>query len=55
LGQISQLAATVPQTKSVLPCQRTVCIMNDHRCVRDIEASDVADIAQRVMTQSSVR
>ncbi|NOJ41218.1 lipopolysaccharide heptosyltransferase II [Bradyrhizobium australiense] len=55
---LNDLAATVLQTKSKLPCQpcqRTVCTMNDHRCMRDITASEVADIAQRVMTQSSVR
>ena len=55
---LNGLAATVLQTKSKLPCQpceRTVCTMNDHRCMRDISASDVADIAQRVMAQSSVR
>jgi heptosyltransferase II len=53
---LNGLAATVLQTKSKLacqPCQRTVCTMNDHRCMRDIEASEVADIAQRVMAQSS--
>jgi len=54
---LNGLAATV-LTKSELscqPCQRTVCTMNDHRCMRNIEASEVADIAQRVMAQSSVR
>ena len=38
---LNGLAATVLQTKSVLPCQpcqRTVCTMNDHRCMRDIAA-----------------
>ncbi|HEY3148710.1 MAG TPA: glycosyltransferase family 9 protein, partial [Dongiaceae bacterium] len=56
---LNGLAATVLQTKSVLPCQpcqRTVCTMNDHRCMRDIPAADVADIAQRVLvSQPSVR
>jgi heptosyltransferase II len=55
---LNGLAATVLQTKAVLPCQpcqRTVCTMNDHRCMRDIEAAEVAEIAQRVMAQSSVR
>jgi heptosyltransferase-2 len=55
---LNGLAATVLQTKSKLPCQpcqRTVCTMNEHRCMRDIAASEVADIAQRVMAQSSVR
>jgi heptosyltransferase-2 len=47
---------TVVQDKETLscqPCQRTVCTMNDHRCMRDIEAVEVADIAQRVMDQSA--
>ena len=26
------------------PCQRTVCTMNDHRCMRDIAAADVVAI-----------
>jgi heptosyltransferase-2 len=52
---LNGLAATVLQTKSKLPCQpcqRTVCTANDHRCMRDIEATEVADIAQRVMAHS---
>jgi heptosyltransferase-2 len=54
---LNGLAATV-LTKTQLscqPCQRTVCTMNDHRCMRDIAASDVVDIAQQVLAQSSVR
>jgi heptosyltransferase-2 len=27
--------------------------MNDHRCMRDIPASDVADIAQRVLAETA--
>ena len=53
---LNGLAATVLQTKTVLPCQpcqRTVCTMNDHRCMRDIEASDVVEIAQRVLVHSA--
>jgi heptosyltransferase-2 len=49
---LNGLAATVLQQKEKLscqPCQRTVCTMNDHRCMRDIAASDVADIAQRLV------
>jgi len=56
-GPLNGLAATV-LTKTQLscqPCQRTVCTMNDHRCMRDIPASDVADIAQRVLAQASRR
>ena len=44
---LNGLAATVlTKTKlSCQPCQRTVCTMNEHRCMRDIPASDVAEIA----------
>ncbi len=49
---LNGLAATVQQTRTTLacqPCQRTVCTMNDHRCMRDISAAEVAAIAQRVL------
>ncbi|WP_342740178.1 lipopolysaccharide heptosyltransferase II [Bradyrhizobium sp. B117] len=49
---LNGLAATVVQDKSVLscqPCQRTICKMNDHRCMRDIAASEVVGIAERVL------
>jgi heptosyltransferase-2 len=52
---LNGLAATV-QTKTVLacqPCQRTICTMNDHRCMRDIAASDVAEIAGRVLEEAA--
>ncbi|VIO76801.1 ADP-heptose--LPS heptosyltransferase 2 [Bradyrhizobium ivorense] len=55
---LNGLASTVLQTKSKLPCQpcqRTVCTMNDHRCMRDIAAEEVVDIAERVLAQISVR
>jgi heptosyltransferase-2 len=54
---LNGLAATV-QTKTVVPCQpchRPVCTMNDHRCMRDIPASDVADITMRVLAEAGVR
>jgi heptosyltransferase-2 len=54
---LNGLAATV-QTKTVVPCQpchRPVCTMNDHRCMRDIPASDVADITVRVLAEAGVR
>src|SRR5689334_22148634 len=54
---LNGLAATVQQTKTHLacqPCQRTICTMNDHRCMRDIAASDVVDIAQRVLEQAGL-
>jgi heptosyltransferase-2 len=52
---LNELAATV-QTKTTLscqPCHRTVCRMNDHRCMRDIPASDVAAIAERVLNEAA--
>ena len=52
---LNGLAATV-QTTTVVPCQpcqRPVCKMNDHRCMRDIPASEVAEIAQRVLTETA--
>jgi heptosyltransferase II len=55
---LNGLAATVLQTKTVLscqPCQRTVCTMNDHRCMRDISASDVAEITDRVLREVTTR
>src|SRR3984957_10761635 len=54
---LNGLAATV-QTKTVVPCQpchRPVCTMNDHRCMRDIAAADVVDIAERVLTEAIAR
>jgi heptosyltransferase-2 len=52
---LNGLAATV-QTKTQLacmPCQRTVCTMNDHRCMRDIAAADVVAIVQDVMRSAA--
>jgi heptosyltransferase-2 len=54
---LNGLAATV-QTKTVVPCQpcqRPICTMNDHRCMRDIPASDVVAIAQRVLADAGAR
>ena len=54
---LNGLAATV-QTKTDVPCQpchRPVCTMNDHRCMRDIPASDVVTIAERVLTETGAR
>jgi heptosyltransferase II len=51
---LNGLAATV-LTKTQLscqPCQRTVCTMNDHRCMRDIPASDVVATVIRVMAEA---
>lgn len=50
---LNGLAATV-QTKTTVPCQpchRPICTMNDHRCMRDIPATDVAEIASRLLAQ----
>jgi heptosyltransferase-2 len=55
---VNGLAATVVQTRSQLscqPCQRTVCTMNDHRCMRDIPASDVVETVQRVLGEAGTR
>jgi heptosyltransferase-2 len=52
---LNGLAATV-QTKTMLPCQpchRPVCTMNDHRCMRDIPATDVVEIAARLLAEVS--
>lgn len=52
---LNGLAATV-QTKTQVPCQpchRPICTMNDHRCMRDIPASDVVAIAQGVLTDAA--
>ena len=48
---LNGLAATVLTTTklSCQPCQRTVCTMNDHRCMRDIAAAEVVEITQRVL------
>jgi heptosyltransferase-2 len=54
---LNGLAATV-QTTTVVPCQpchRPVCTMNDHRCMRDIAAADVAAIAGRVLTEAAAQ
>ncbi len=54
-GPLNGLAATV-QTRTVVPCQpchRPVCTMNDHRCMRDIPASDVVAIAERVLSEAA--
>lgn len=51
---LNGLAATV-QTKTVVPCQpchRPVCTMNDHRCMRDIPASDVVETVQAMMREA---
>ena len=53
---LNGLAATV-QTKTHLacqPCQRTICTMNDHRCMRDIAASDVVSIVLQLFERNRV-
>jgi lipopolysaccharide heptosyltransferase II len=54
---LNGLAATV-QTKTEVPCQpchRPVCRMRHHRCMREIPASDVAEIAERVLAEIGAR
>ncbi|MEY9186183.1 heptosyltransferase-2 [Bradyrhizobium sp. USDA 326] len=55
---LNSLAATVVQDKEELscqPCQSTICKMNDHRCMRDLTASEVAGIAQRVLREARAK
>jgi heptosyltransferase II len=54
---LNGLAATV-QTRTpppCEPCQRTICTMNDHACMRTIPASDVVAITERVLTEAGAR
>jgi heptosyltransferase-2 len=54
---LNGLAATV-QTRTTVPCQpchRPVCTMNEHRCMRDIPASDVVETTQRVLIEAGAR
>jgi heptosyltransferase-2 len=54
---LNGLAATV-QTKTEVPCQpchRPVCRMQHHRCMREIPATDVAAIAERVLAEAGAR
>jgi heptosyltransferase-2 len=48
---LNGLAATVQTSTSVpcQPCHRPVCRMNEHRCMRDIPATDVVATANRVL------
>ncbi|UGV25902.1 lipopolysaccharide heptosyltransferase II [Rhodopseudomonas boonkerdii] len=53
-GPLNPLAATV-QTRTVVPCQpchTPVCHQNNHACMRDIPAADVADIIQTIMAKA---
>jgi heptosyltransferase-2 len=54
---LNGLAATV-QTATpppCEPCQRTICTMYDHACMRTIPAAEVVAIAQQVLTQAGAR
>jgi heptosyltransferase-2 len=56
-GPLNPLAATI-QTKTVVPCQpchRPVCTMNNHACMRDIPAIEVADITAGVLAEATAR
>jgi heptosyltransferase-2 len=51
---LNGLAATI-ETKTTVPCQpchRPVCTMNDHRCMRDIPASDVVEAVAHVLAKA---
>ena len=54
---LNGLAATIRTKTNVpcQPCQRTICTMNDHRCMRDIPAVDVVDAARRVLAETSAQ
>jgi heptosyltransferase-2 len=50
-GPLNPLAATI-QTRTFVPCQpchRPVCTMNNHACMRDIPATEIADTTARVL------
>ncbi|HEY0183786.1 MAG TPA: lipopolysaccharide heptosyltransferase II, partial [Rhodopila sp.] len=52
-GPLNPLAATI-QTKTFVPCQpchRPVCTANNHACMRDIPATDVADVTVRALAE----
>jgi heptosyltransferase-2 len=53
---LNGLAATV-QTRTTVPCQpchRPVCTMNDHRCMRDIPATDVVEQAAQILSEANI-
>jgi heptosyltransferase-2 len=54
---LNGLAATVqtPTPPPCEPCQRTICTMYDHACMRTIPAAEVVAIAQQVLTQAGAR
>ena len=54
---LNGLAATV-RTKTpppCEPCQRTICTMNDHACMRTIPAADMVAIAEQVLADAGAR
>jgi heptosyltransferase-2 len=54
---LNGLAATV-QTKTDVPCQpchRPVCRLQHHRCMRDIPATDVVAITEKVLAETARR
>jgi heptosyltransferase-2 len=56
-GPLNPLAATI-QTRTVVPCQpchRPVCTMNNHACMRDIPAIEVADTTAGVLAEATAR
>ena len=53
---LNALAATVQTIKPppCQPCHRPICTMNHHCCMRDIPASDVVTIAERVLHETEM-
>lgn len=54
---LNGLAATVVQREAILscqPCQRTICRVNEHRCMRDIAAKDVVSTAFAIVQDLKV-
>ena len=48
---LNGLAATIKTRVPCQPCHRPICRMNDHRCMRDIQASDIVVAAERVLRE----
>src|ERR1700760_3624820 len=51
---LNGLAATIQTTTPppCEPCQRTICTMHDHACMRTILAADVVTLAQQVLREA---
>ena len=54
---LNPIAATVQQTVDKLqcqPCHKPVCGLQHHRCMRNISATQVLEIAQRALADARV-